>query len=470
MSIRRTALLIALSAASLHAQAVPSPFRLAGIDLQVDIDYAKQRLTGRAELVVENWSTREAGVVALQVGRLMKVSAVTDAAGRPLPFEQAIVVYPDWTLRQVNAVRVTLPRAVAGQDSTRLVVQYEGHLAGAAETGMSYVRERLDPAFTVLRSESFGFPEIGEASVAALRGTPRRDFWFSARITVPDTLVVATGGEQVRRTVQSGRATYQLRSRAPVPFLNLTIAPYRVYERGSVRAYILPADTAQAEALMSALARSMQWFTDRYGELNEPPAFSVMEIPDGYGSQASLSAGIMIEASALRRVENRRALYHEISHLWNAHDAETPSARWNEGLASYLEYRVAHELDGMPREEGLQWHAQSLCNRIKTSEALRTTPLAGYGSANMTGSSYGVGALLFGVLESIMGSAAFDRTYRALYQQTKAATVSVDQLESAFVRADARTRVVFQDFVRSTAWQQSLCPAGDLNVLIARYR
>ena len=72
----------------------------------------------------------------------------------------------------------------------------------------------------------------------------------------------------------------------------------------------------------------------------------MIEIPEGFGSQASATAGIILDASAFGDQAQLPQLYHELSHFWNPRDLDVPSPRWNEGLAMYLQYRLARELDG----------------------------------------------------------------------------------------------------------------------------
>lgn len=448
------------------------PFRLAGLDLTVDVDYDRQWLDGRAILTVENWADGPAAEVPILVGRLMRVEAVEGPDGGALRVRQEITVFQDWTLRQVNAARVSLPAPVPPGDSVRLTVHYSGHLVGATETGMLYVRDHIDPAFTVLRSEAYAFPQVGTPSLAAVRSVPSRSFDFVARVTVPDTLVVATGGETIDRVAAQGRATYLVRSRRPVPFLNLTVAPYTIFEHGGVRVYVLPADTAHGQELLATIDRALAWFRARFGELTRAPEFSLMEIPDGWGSQADLDAGIMMEASALREVESRPRLYHEISHFWNAPDAEAPSPRWNEGLAVYLQDRVAADLDGADLAAARGARARSLCHRAAQDAAVRTTPLADYGARRMTDWSYSVGALLFVVLDGVMGTESLDTAYRAVYQGAKDRTISLEELEATLTRADPRARAVFEDWVHTTRWHAKLC-GGDrtaLEAVVASYR
>lgn len=466
------ALTTGLAAASPVCGQEPGRFRTAAIDLDLDLRYEREWLDGRARLTVENWGDRPAAEVPLMVGRLMRVEAVTDGRGDPLPFEQEVTVFEGWTLRQVNAARVTLPKPVAPGDSVRLTVRYAGHLVGATETGMRYVRDHLDPAFTVLRAEAFAFPVVGAPSVAAMRSRPRRAFRFSARVTVPDTLVVGTGGEVMERRVADGRATYEVRGRAPVPFLNLTVAPYQVHEHGGVRAYLLPGDATRAAVLLRTVDRALTWLEARYGPLPRPPELSLMEIPPGYGAQAHLDAGIMLEGATLETQRDRAHLYHEISHLWNAPDAEAPSPRWNEGLATYLQDRMSAELDGEDLLEPRAARASSVCERAAGRASVRETPLADYGREDMTGWSYSVGALLFHALYGLMGPEPFDDAYRDLYQSSRDGTVSVPRLEEAFVSADPRAAEVFSDWVHTPRWYERLCGVhdGDLERLVEAYR
>ncbi|MFO7892209.1 MAG: hypothetical protein R6U63_00625 [Longimicrobiales bacterium] len=479
MQYLRMFLVAALIPGALGAQAAAPqtgmesvPFRLAGMELELTVDYGRQWLDGRATLTVENWTDRPAPELTVAVGRLMQVETVTGPDGAPLPFHQEVTAFQDWTLRQANFVYVELPGPVAPGDSVPVTVTYAGHLVGATETGMRYVQDHIDPAFTVLRAEAFAFPQVTGPSMASTRTVPRRTFPFSARVTVPETLVVATGGETVNRTTADGRATYDVRSRRPVPFLNMTIAPYEVYEHGGIRLYLFPEDTARGPELLQTVTRALDWFRARYGELPRAPAFSLMEIPDGYGSQAHLDAGIMIEASALAPEESRAHLYHELSHFWNAPDAETPSPRWNEGLAMYLQERVAMELDGSDLGRAQAAMARSVCRRARESEAVRTTPLEAYGKADMTRWSYSVGAVLFHVLDGVMGSAALDRAYRGLYQAEKSGTVSVQELEAAFTRVEPRTQAVFDEWVHTAEWYDTLCVehGGHLDAVMAGYR
>jgi hypothetical protein len=114
-----------------------------------------------------------------------------------------------------------------------------------------------------------------------------------------------------------------------------------------------------------------------------------MEIPDGWGSQASLAGGIIQVAGAFRDSDRMQELYHELSHLWNAVDLDAPSPRWNEGLAMFLQGRLAREIDGWDGESAaLDRTAARLLERCGSGEPCGSVPLRHYGDEELTDYSY----------------------------------------------------------------------------------
>ena len=195
----------------------------------------------------------------------------------------------------------------------------------------------------------------------------------------------------LNRLMTASRVTH--RSIEPVPFLNISIAPYRVTEGDGFRIFAFPEDSAGAAVVSAAVTNALTTLTRWYGSLVRQPDIAVMEIPEGFGSQASLSAGIILTADSFRDRAQLRQLYHELSHLWNPPDADVPSPRWNEGLATFLQWRLAAELDGWSDWNArLESAAQSLVRRCQPVNCA-TRPLAEYGRAGMTDLSYPVGFL-----------------------------------------------------------------------------
>jgi hypothetical protein len=278
------------------------------------------------------------------------------------------------------------------------------------------------------------------------------------------------GGEQISADRHDSLTTWRYRSSEPVPFLNITIAPYRVLDVRGARIFHFVEDTAGAGQVGKAITGALDRFARWFGPLARQPVLAVMEIPDGYGSQASLSAGIIQTADAFRARSELRQLYHELSHLWNAPDREHPSPRWNEGLASFLEYRMAAELDGWNDWEGvLQRRMASLLRRCAPPVRCNAVPLARFGQAGMTDLSYGTGLALFYALDRVLGPDEFNRVYREYFQSHQSGG-STDELAAAFRSVGPVTEPILQDWLFTSRWYSRLSSGEALGAMVESYR
>jgi hypothetical protein len=463
------ALATAFHAAAAQARRSDIAFTMTRITLDLRLDYANHALAGTETLTLRNAGARPATAVPLLLNRLMTVARVTDARGGRLQHASHIAVFRDDSMRQVNATVITLARAVGPGDSTVIVVHYGGRLVGYVETGSLYVRDRIDRDFTILREDAYAFPVLGVPEWSVNRTIKREPFTFAAQVTVPDGLVVATGGRQVSSTKRDSLVTWMYESAEPVPFLNITIGPYRALDRGGVRLFHFPADSTGARMLERATSGALGLLTKWYGPIGQEVRLTIMEIPEGWGSQASLTGGIIETADAFRDSTQLHQVYHELSHLWNPPDLDVPSPRWNEGLASFLEWRLAQELDGWNGWDArLDRMEQSLRNGCEPSRPCATVPFADYGKSGVTTLSYQVGAAMFSSLFTALGSEAFDRTYREFFQAHRLGGATGAHLVEAFVRANPRSAAILADWYSTTRWNSRLRGGESLRAIVGR--
>ncbi len=464
------ALTLVAAMAALSPPGDKIPLRLDRLGLSLTIDYQQGSVRGSATLLVANPSPRAVAEIPLLLNRLMVVSRVTDAKGRPVPYSQRTTIFSDDSTYQVAAIRIQPTGPIGPGDSLGFTVDYGGVLVGYTETGSLYIQDHVSPDFTILREDALAFPVLGVASWAANRAIVRENFEFTARITVPESLTVAAGGSLSGRERRDSLVTWTYRSTAPVPFLNITIAPYRILEDSSSRIFYFPADSAGARMMQGAIASALARFDQWYGHLGARPRLTVMEIPENFGSQASLTAGIIQTADAFRARMELRQVYHELSHLWNVPDLDRPSSRWNEGLASFLQWRMAGELDGWNDWDGqVARLSASLLERCAPPAPCGSTPMADFGATRLTDRSYGVGMLMFLALYRTMGSERFDRAYRKFFQQNQTSGGNLKALTEVFTAEDARSRRIFDEWMYSARWYNVLKAGGNFSEVIARY-
>jgi len=462
-------LLVALSA---QAQApAPEAVRVRHAVLDLAIDHANQRLSGSVTYELENWTTKPARQLSFLVNRLMEASAVHDGTGATLPYAQDVVRFRDSPMRQVTQLRVTLQRPIPGGGRTTVRIDYAGNLVGYSEIGWLYVRDRIDTTFTIIREDALAFPVVGGLSDAANRQRPRGEFTYDASIRVPVRYLVATGGALTRTSHDDGTATWRYVSDGPSPFLNVSVAPFDTIVEGGIHLFHFAADSIGARRTMTNAQAAMRLLAQWFGPQRSAINLTIAEIPDGWGSQASLVGGIIQTASVFRDPGRSGELYHELSHLWNARDTDTPSPRWNEGLATFLEDLLRERVDGWTgRREAASRAVARMQQRLVADTLLRTVPMLDYGRRGMTNASYSVGALMFATLYELVGEEPFNRMVGGYYQQFTTGGSTRELIAFAKQSSPRRLDAFFDDWLLTPRWVEVIAGVTSIDDLARHYR
>ena len=461
---------LAASAARAQSPNEPRILRPVRYDLVITVDLENERISGSARIRLRNENTRAVEEASLLLYRLLSVQGVRDGAGKQLAFAQAIVVFEDFTKLQVNQVRIPLVPALAPGKETTVEISYGGHVLGYAETGMAYIRDRVDSAYTLLRDDTHAYPTAGYPSRRQQRGAGLPVYEYTARITVPSTHTVANGGQLVERMNHGATTTFVYRSVEPSWRMDFAIAPFRTIRRGKLTVFYLPADSAGALRIIEAMSRTLELYTRWFGALREESPFAVIEIPDGWGSQTDVTS-ILQAAAAFREPKREHELYHEISHLWNVTETERPAPRWNEGLATFLEDLATDSLSARATTDSNAIRfARWLEERARTDSTLRTVAPVDYGKREMTGYSYSVGSVMFYGLYRLVGHDVFRRIIGDYYR----AHGSKGGNTADFVRIAKQLSPVdldryFADWLYSARWVDIVSSAESPRDLYARY-
>jgi hypothetical protein len=427
-------------------------------DLAIVVDYDETMIRGSGRLTVRNISDHTVRQIPLVLYRMMKVTELTTPDGDPLPYTQRILPYDDWEQLQVNFVEVDVPAMESG-DATTLAIAWEGYLHGYTEA-MRYVRDHIDPAYTTVREETKSYPTVGYPSWRATAAAGLVDFDVALRVTVPDSLVAAYGGELVGVERANGSAIYHYRSRRPSWRIDIAIAPYEVTERDGLTVFHFPAHRAGAATVADGFRRAMDQFTEWFGPLHDFGGYAIIEVPTGYGSQAAVN-NIMLQASAFEQPDDLTQLYHEASHLWNVELSDHPSPRWEEGLAMFLQALLVDVFAGDDRLTTVEQLAERTRDRLRAQFAreqrLADIPPVAYGQEDVTDLSYRTGMLMFGVLHDLVGQEGLNVLVGGFYQDHHADGASTaDFVARATAVASVNLEPFFQDWLYGTGYTRFL--------------
>ena len=428
-------------------------FRPTRYDLEMKVDIPNKELIATARITLINAAGSPIRNGSFLLYRLMRVTDVRDGAGKRLGFTQPVVEFADHATLQVRQVNVTLASPLTPGQTAVIQIDYRGALLGYAETGMSYVRDRIDSTYTLLRMDAFAYPVPGVPSHGVNRRAGLPNYDYRARISVPRGFTVANGGQLIRTTSDSSWTTYEYRNFKPAWRMDFAVARFGVKQAGSVRVFHLPEDSAGGGRLFDLMRRTLDVYARWFGPLATTSQFSLIEIPDGWGSQADVTS-ILQSAAAFRNPKRQYELYHEISHLWNVSETDRPPVRWNEGLATFLEDVTTDSLENrITTDSSADRVAAWLSGRLKRDTSLAKVPMLDYGRRQMTDYSYSVGALMFYTLYRLMGHQAFTRLIAAGYQRYHTTQAGTDD----FVRLAKELSPVpldhvFRDWLFSTEW------------------
>jgi hypothetical protein len=375
------------------------------------------KIAATAEMTVENTTSVEIKDISLLLYRLLEAESVTDKQGTPLPFTQDVVKFSDEPSLQVNQVKIHLGGGLAPGKASIVRLTYSGGIFGYPEV-MMYVRDRIDENYSLVRPDAFSYPMLCNPSWESLMEAYRSRFTYDIEATGPKGYTIACGGVLKKQVAQDDSQQFYFQSRIPTWRMDIAMAKFEVIEdtKNSLIVYCLSGDKPGAENVLKAMERSLNFFSESFGGLDDFHGFTVIEVPDGWGSQAS-DYYIVQTAAAFKDPSKLSEVYHEIAHMWNVRArAPLDRSRWfDEAFASYFEGLAIRAFEG---EDAFQAYMERRRDRfIKSAAQDRKdyeTPIADYWKEELGQNSYTKGAWSLYVLHRLIGDDAFKSTVKAL--------------------------------------------------------
>jgi len=443
-------------------------------DLQIKLDYKEQKLFGQCEITIKNPTEQPVKTIPMILYRLLQVTDVSSAANLPIEYSQAVGSFSDFPQQQANFILIQLKKPLPSGDSTVIKLDYEGYLLGYTETGMLYVRDRIDREYTILRLDGLAYPVLGIDSYAANRAYGLQSYDYRIEVTVPSELTAANAGTLLSREESGGDTIYKYKSVLPSWRMDIAIAPYKILEDPSAnfKIFYFEQDKAGADRIMGALHRALQLYTGWFGALEDFRGFTVIEVPEGTGSQTDVAA-VLQTRDAFSGSEHLDAFYHEISHLWNPMAAESQPCRLeSEGSAMFLQYLASEKLDG--RQDAVMYGRERALERfrkaVSANPSYLTVPIIDYGRKSMTGLSYSKGLLFFNALYDLLGEEEFLRILGDFFSEYRRSGASTEEFLQFFDnRASLDLDVFYADWVLGTSSNQDIRQGIPWNDMIGKY-
>ena len=388
--------------------------------LQIRLFPAEGRLEAAGTMTVTNKSTEAISELPFLLYRLLEVEKVDDGASAPLKFSQTITRLSDADDHnlQLNLVRVQLAKPLLPGATTNLTMKYAGSIFGYPEV-WAYVKDRISAQYSLFRPDSLAYPMLAEASHKSLLAAYGLElpFTYDASVIVPDGYVVACGGAPQSVVTKDGLSTFVFKSKSPTWRIDIAAANFKVVKDESKRlfVYVLPQDEKTASAVLDGVSRAVKLYSEMFGMVPNYQGYTVIEIPDGWGSQAA-DFYLMQVASTFADVQHLAQLYHEVAHSWNAKaKSEFRRTRWfDEAFAMYFQALAIREFEGEKAYRAeMDDDREYFIKRVQRDKRNFDTPIADYGKYELGGNSYTKGAWSLYVLHEMVGEDQFRQIIRS---------------------------------------------------------
>jgi hypothetical protein len=391
----------------------PGEERLPGVvryELRFNLRLKENTLEADALIAVKNETSRPVSEIPFLIYRLFDVLEVADDKGVALPFTQTVVKFSDEKSLQANLVTARMKTPLMPGRAASVRIKYEGPLWGYPEV-MAYVKDRVDENYSLLRPDALAYPILAGASFQSLMVAYRANFTFRVEAEVPAGYLAACGGRLVETEKKAESTIFRFESYAPTWRIDVAASRFKIIEDQSagIRIYAIPEDESEGRRILEAARKSFLFFSEKFGEIGDLPGFAIIEVPDGWGSQAA-DFYILQSAAAFRDKGRTSELYHEIAHNWNA-EAKPAIQRcryFDEAFASYFQGLAIREFEG---EEAFGTYMTRLRDRFLKSgekdEKNGSTPIVDYWREERGENSYTKGAWSLFVLHTVVGDSVF---------------------------------------------------------------
>ena len=382
--------------------------RLRVDDYQIEAELSphSHKITARAK--VKFTALEDLSVATFELHNGLRVTKVTDAAGKPLSAER---------VTQDSTVRVQLPTPLTKDTSTTLTFEYEGTLDSADDSpvqGLKLAYVGDDTSYLLYAGRWFPVNAYGI-----------NRFTATISVTVPAHMMVIGSGKESAGATVAKKALPALcpprlsplpgTSRVfPAPSLPGLSRSSRATKPASTFMFFssLPTRT-WARAMRPLRSRNSLTTSPLYGAAPST-TLKVVELPDDTVPSAWAPEIAAIASRAVTEKVNYRLLANTIAHQWWGVSV-SPASRddwWlSDGFARYSEARYVEQAAG---EAGLE---ETVKDMSVGALAYDTVPLSSAGKLDVFSPEFqslvtDKGAMILHMLRWVVGEQKYDKTMR----------------------------------------------------------
>ena len=420
--MKRHAFLILLFLLAGYGKAIASELPMVShYSLNIQLFLKEERLEAEADMRVVNETEQTFTEIPFILYRLLDVQTIVDKQGTPLDFTQAVEKFTEERKLQVNLITVRLSKSLVPGDSVNITMKYSGWIYGYPEV-RRYIQDKISEHFSLLRPDAFSYPTLAYPAYRSWIPTlVNSAFTYDMQVTVPTGYTVACGGGLTDIFPQGNTTVFSYQSKAPTWRIDLAVAKYKMLkdEEKKISVYAFPEDEQAAVKVLDAIGRVIDFYSKSFGEIKRYRGYTLIEIPDGLGSQAGDYYALQM-AQAFKKPGGLQGVYHEIGHTWNVKaKPEIQRCRWfDEAFAEYFAALAVREFEGMDAFEiKMIGNREQFIKAVQKDKRNYETPISEYSKYELGDNSYTKGPWVLYVLHQIVGEQKFLQIIRKFFSE-----------------------------------------------------
>jgi hypothetical protein len=458
---------------SAHAGELDLP-KVIHYGLNVQFLLKDNRIHVDAAITIRNVTDSARHDIPFLLYRLLSVKLITDQFGNPLQFEQKVVQLSDEPSLQVKAIVVKLRKTLLPEDTLNLKFSYEGFIFGYPEV-MGYVRDKIDETYSLLRPDALAYPMLAEPSYSSNIASYDTKFTYEIQATVPKGYTPVCGGE-LRNFVSNGldSTLFTFDSKVPTWRIDLAVAKFNVLEDSVHKLSVcyLPEDSSGARRVLGTSRKVINFYSETFGWPKHYRGYTVIEIPDGWGSQAG-DFYFLQTAPAFKDSSRIGEVYHEIGHSWNVPSATSVQRcrYFDEAFASYFQSLATRALqDDQTFHKNLEMYRAHFAQAAKDDRRAFDTPIAKYGMEQLGGLSYTKGAWSLYVLNQLVGDKVFAQIIRSMIAEYHDKAIDFTKFQALCERTSRKSmKKYFDEWMYGTESSKLLVDNTPITYIVKRY-
>ena len=390
-------------------------------DYQIDavLNPHEHKIAARAKVKIT--ALEELNIATFQLHNDLRLSKVTDAAGRPLTADR---------IPQDSSVRVSLNKPLAKDDSTVLTFEYEGVLDSADDSpvpGLKLTSINDDTSYLLYSGDWFPVNAFGID-----RFTATINVTVPAHMMVIGSGTVSEGTQALKASAGSGPTkTFSLKyekASFPGTIIAGAFGDYASTEAGlDLHVYFKPAHKDLASAYADTAIKEFTYFITLYGPLPSN-VVRIVELPDDTVPSVWAPEVAGLSSRGITPRTNYRLLANTVAHQWWG-VAVSPASRddwWiQDGFARYAEARYIETAAG---QGGLQ---EAVKDMSVNALSYDTVPLSSAGKLDLYSPEFqsletDKGAMILHMLRWVVGDQKFDQTMRDFFAKNQGKPATAD--------------------------------------------